>query len=113
MEEEARGWPFDEGKMKGVGCQFGLAPSGCGRVAHDDAWRGGTDRRWEKTPGWAVVDRALGQCRKNPKENGNGLLTQSRLQCELVFRMDFRIDFRDFEFKSKGLNISKPNFELR
>jgi hypothetical protein len=46
-------------------------------------------------------------------ENENGLPTRSGLKCELGFRMDFRIDFKDFEFKSKGLNISKPYFKLR
>jgi hypothetical protein len=50
---------------------------------------------------------------KNPKENENGLPARSGLKCELGFRMDFLIDFMDFEFKSKDLNISKPNFELR
>jgi hypothetical protein len=40
-EEEARGRPFDEGEMKGVGQRFGSAPSGCVRVAHSGAWRGG------------------------------------------------------------------------
>jgi hypothetical protein len=40
-EEEVRGWPFDEGEMKGLGCWFGSAPSGCRRAAHDGAWRGG------------------------------------------------------------------------
>jgi hypothetical protein len=43
---------------------------------------------------------------ENPKENENGLPTRSGPKCELGFRMDFRIDFKDFEFKSKGLNIS-------
>jgi hypothetical protein len=27
--------------MKGVGCWFGSAPSGCGRAAHGGAWCGG------------------------------------------------------------------------
>jgi hypothetical protein len=33
-KEEARGQPFDEGEMKGLGRWFGFAPSGCGRAAH-------------------------------------------------------------------------------
>jgi hypothetical protein len=30
--EEARGQPFDEGEMKGVGRRFGSTPTGCGSV---------------------------------------------------------------------------------
>jgi hypothetical protein len=44
-EEEERGWPFDEGEMKGVGRRFSSAQSGCGRAAHGGAWRGGVDRK--------------------------------------------------------------------
>jgi hypothetical protein len=51
MEEEARGRPFDEGEMKGVGRQFSSAPSGCGRTADGGAWHGGA-------PGEAVAARA-------------------------------------------------------
>jgi hypothetical protein len=51
MEEEARGRPFDEGEMKGVGRRFGSAPSGCGRVAHSGAWRGGASK--EAVAAWA------------------------------------------------------------
>jgi hypothetical protein len=94
-------WPFDEREMKGVGRRFGLAPSGCRRVAHGSTWRGGADRRggggsgvqrWEKTPGGptsAGGDRELSQCGKNPKENENGLLMRSGPKCGLGFRMDF------------------------
>jgi hypothetical protein len=80
-------------------------------VAAAQAFEGG--RRPLGGPTWAGVDRELGQHKKNPKENENGLPTRSGPKCELGFRMDFRIDFKDFEFKSKGLNISKANFELR
>jgi hypothetical protein len=38
-KEEARGRPFYEGEMKGVGSRFSSAPSRCGRVAHGtSAW---------------------------------------------------------------------------
>jgi hypothetical protein len=58
-EEVARGWPFDEGEMKGVGRWFGSAPFGCRRVAHDGAWRGGT-------PGDAAATRASKGGRRPP-----------------------------------------------
>jgi hypothetical protein len=80
-------------------------------VAAVRASKGGT-----RPPGglsWARLDLELGQHGKSPKENENGLSTLSGPKCELGFIMDFRIDFKDFEFKSKGLNISKPNFELK
>jgi hypothetical protein len=88
------------------------------------AWQRGPKGRWRLRrlkmgedpsggPTWARVDRELGQRGKNPKENENGLPTWFGSKCELGFRMDFQIDFKDFEFKSKGLNIFKPNFELR
>jgi hypothetical protein len=116
--------------MKGVGRWFGSAPSGCERAAHGAtartegdavAWTEGdavarVSDGGRRPPGGltsAGVDHELGQCGKNPKENENGLPTRSGLKCELGFRMDFRIDFMDFEFKSKGLNISKPKFEPR
>jgi hypothetical protein len=70
----------------------------------EDPWVGRLGLKW--TVSWANAE-------KNPKENENGLPTRSGLKCELGFRMDFRIDFKDFEFKSKGLNISKPYFKLR
>jgi hypothetical protein len=38
-----KGWPFDEGEMKGVGRRFGSAPSGCRGAAHGGAWCGGAD----------------------------------------------------------------------
>jgi hypothetical protein len=47
-EEEVRGWPFDEGGMKGVGRRFDSAPSGCRRVAHGA--RGPKRRRWLRRP---------------------------------------------------------------
>jgi hypothetical protein len=37
MGEDARGWPFDEGEMKGVGRRFGSTPTGCRRVMDDGA----------------------------------------------------------------------------
>jgi hypothetical protein len=80
------------------------------RAAAARASEGG--RRPPGEPTWPRVDRELGQRKKNPKEIENGLPTRSGPKCELGFRMDFRIDLKDFEFKSKGLNISKPNFEL-
>jgi hypothetical protein len=39
--EEARGWPFDEREMKGVGRRFGSTPTGCGRAMDGGAWSGG------------------------------------------------------------------------
>jgi hypothetical protein len=74
MEEEARGRPFDEGEMKGVGRQFGSAPSGCGRTAHGGAWHGGAPgeavaaRRPKvgEDPGWANLGCA-GQVATSPK----------------------------------------------
>jgi hypothetical protein len=38
---EARGRPFDEGEMKGVGRQFGSTPTGCGRATDGGARSGG------------------------------------------------------------------------
>jgi hypothetical protein len=58
-KEEARGQPFDEGEMKGVGRRFGSAPSGCGRAAHGGAWRDGA-------PGEAVAARAFEGGRRPP-----------------------------------------------
>jgi hypothetical protein len=40
--EEARGRPFANGEMKGVGRQFGLTPTGCGRAMDGGAWSGGS-----------------------------------------------------------------------
>jgi hypothetical protein len=42
MGEEARGRPFDEGEMKGVGRRFGSTPTGCGRAMDGGAWSGGS-----------------------------------------------------------------------
>jgi hypothetical protein len=53
------------------------------------AWASEGGRRPSGGPTWAGVDRELGQCEKNPKENENGLPTQSGPKCELGFRMDF------------------------
>jgi hypothetical protein len=44
MGEEVRGWPFDEGEMKGVGRRFGSTPTGCGRAMDGGAWSGGKPR---------------------------------------------------------------------
>jgi hypothetical protein len=41
MGVEARGRPFDEGEMKGVGRWFGSTPTGCGRVADGKPRSGG------------------------------------------------------------------------
>jgi hypothetical protein len=40
-EEEARGRPFDEGEMKGVGHRFGSTPMGCGKATDGGARSGG------------------------------------------------------------------------
>jgi hypothetical protein len=61
-------------------------------------------------PEWTV---SWANAEKIQRKNENGLPMRFGPKCELGFRMDFRIDFKDFEFKSKDLNISKPNFELR
>jgi hypothetical protein len=39
-----RGWPFDEGEMKGVGRWFGSTPTGCRRAMDGGAWSGGKPR---------------------------------------------------------------------
>jgi hypothetical protein len=39
--EEARGRPFDEGEMKGVGRRFGSTPTWCGRVMDGGAQSNG------------------------------------------------------------------------
>jgi hypothetical protein len=44
MGEEARGRPFDEGEMKGVGCRFGSTPTGCRRAMDGGAQSGGLVR---------------------------------------------------------------------
>jgi hypothetical protein len=80
-------------------------------AAATQASKGG--RRLPGGPTMAGVDREQGQRGKNLKGNENRLPTQSGPKCELHIRMDFRIDFKNFEFKSKGLNISKLNFEQR
>jgi hypothetical protein len=41
MGEEARGRPFAEGEIKGVGRQFGSTPTGCGRATDGGARSGG------------------------------------------------------------------------
>jgi hypothetical protein len=65
MGVEARGRPFDEGEMKGVGCQFGSTPTGCGRATDGGARSGGKlgssgSVGGGRRPWWAELGRTAG-----------------------------------------------------
>jgi hypothetical protein len=64
MRVEARGWPLDEGKMKGRGCRFDSTPTGCG-WATDDGVRSG-----DKPAKRAAAPRAGGG--RRPCDGPNG-----------------------------------------
>jgi hypothetical protein len=51
---EARGWPFDEGKMKGRGRRFDSTPTGSGWATNGGVRSGG------KPAGWVAAARAGG-----------------------------------------------------
>jgi hypothetical protein len=58
------------------------------------------------------ADWQLGQHKKDLKENEAGrkeVWAKTKRSNRWAVEMIFRIDFTDFEFKSKGLNIFKPN----
>jgi hypothetical protein len=61
MGEEARGRPFDEGEMKGVGCRFSSTPTGCGRAMDGGAQSGGKPGSGGSVGGGRLVPDNSGQ----------------------------------------------------
>jgi hypothetical protein len=118
MGVEARGRPFDEGEMKGVGRRFGSTPTGCGRAMDSGAWSGGSVGGGRRAQ-WAELGRTAGysgQQGKIPKKINKRAAMEfwARLisGCVEKKKKIFRLLIQGMIFKFNFFKYLQTKFEL-